>query len=808
MTSDRTQHQSSEELQKARDLSLESTRPPAQIPGYKLLRFVGSGAYGEVWTATNLKLGQRVAIKFYTRRSSADVQLLAKEVEKLLALSADSRYVVQVFDVGWSSNPPYYVMDYIEQGSLENRLKNGNSMPAAEAIEMFQEIATGMMLFHSKGILHCDLKPGNILLDQNGKPRVADFGQSRLMSEDTPALGTLFYMAPEQADMEAIPEAGWDVYGLGALLFSMLTGRPPYYSPDIAKQIETTEEIGDRLEKYRDALKSAPAPTAHRTVPGVDRMLADVIDKCIAVDPKKRFTNVQSVLLALRQREVTRARRPLMLLGAIGPLLLMTVVSLFGYYAFNRALEQTKNAVTEKAISSNKFAAKLAARTASEQMADYFRVVGQLARDQQFKDTFDTVIANEELTEMRIQLAKPANYDPDFVEDKETIAVREKFIANELRQKLQKFLRERMANTKHEYPEAASWFVSDRYGNQIASDFGKKERNNTLGKNYSFRSYFTGLGKDLPIDHPSLIHLDKPSLLKRTINQFHDTGKTSSALSPVFVSQQTNRWKVAFAAPIVSYGEIQGIVAVTVDLGNLIDFVNSKDQYTMLVDERAGDFSGPVLQHPAFDAEIDRLTKLYNSQRSKNGLPEDVNYSASLPKDLATLTVNTKPIFEKQYTGFEDPVSTTAIGKKEYNGDTIVWREEVSADVIVVEGSNREENYDVKKQNTGLVVLAVQNYESVTADVTKLGSQLFRLALLAGFFLLMVAVGMWLFVNRLMKESRERMSRAYFPSTDSTGIQSMDTLASGFGPPTASYNPVSIRTDVGQQLKDDKADRE
>ena len=143
--------------------------------------------------------------------------------------------------------------------------------------------------------------------------------------------------------------------------------------------------IRDRA-KYREALKAAPIPTEHRSVPGVDRMLADIVDRCIAVDPKKRFTNVQSVLLALRQREVVWARRPLMLLGALGPLLLMTVVSLFGYFAFNRALNQTKQAVTIKAISSNKFAAKLAARTAAEQMEDYFRAVGQLSRDQKFKD--------------------------------------------------------------------------------------------------------------------------------------------------------------------------------------------------------------------------------------------------------------------------------------------------------------------------------------------------------------------------------------------------------------------------------------
>src|SRR5690606_20160783 len=95
------------------------------------------------------------------------------------------------------------------------------SLPVGEAVEVFREVAVGLSHAHDKGVLHCDLKPANILLDQDLKPRLADFGQSRLSHEQRPALGTLFYMAPEQADLEAVPDASWDVYALGALLFTM-----------------------------------------------------------------------------------------------------------------------------------------------------------------------------------------------------------------------------------------------------------------------------------------------------------------------------------------------------------------------------------------------------------------------------------------------------------------------------------------------------------------------------------------------------------------------------------------------------------
>ena len=112
MSSEQTQHQSDDERQKARDLSLKPSRPPGNVPGYSIQQFIGSGAYGEVWSGTDKKTGRRVAVKFYTRRSSEDVRQLAREVEKLVVLAAD-RYVVQLVDVGWDADPPYFVMDYI-----------------------------------------------------------------------------------------------------------------------------------------------------------------------------------------------------------------------------------------------------------------------------------------------------------------------------------------------------------------------------------------------------------------------------------------------------------------------------------------------------------------------------------------------------------------------------------------------------------------------------------------------------------------------------------------------------------------------
>ncbi len=796
MSSDQTQHQSTEEQTRARKLSMESTQPPAQIPGYKLQRFIGSGAYGEVWSATDLKTSRRVAVKFYTRRSGAGVQQLMREVEKLLAVTSDARYVVQLFDVGWDSDPPYYVMDYIENGSLEDRLKSGNGMPASEAIELFQEVATGMQHLHSKGILHCDLKPGNVLLDQDNNPRVADFGQSRLKTDQTPALGTLFYMAPEQADMDAMPDAGWDVYGLGALLFSMLTGKPPYYTSDLATKIESAEAIDQRLAVYRKTLSEAPKPTEHRQVPGVDRMIADVIDRCIEPDPKKRFRNVHSVLMALKQRELAKARRPLMLLGLLLPLLLLGTASLFGWWAFNRAVEDTKSAVTVKAVEGNEYAARLAARSAAGKVEEYMRVVRQLAKYPPFVKAYEKFDKNEEMLELRMKIADPQKNTRSGDEQCPELApIREALKTDPLRQQLELFLAERMIDNDNEYPDAASWFVCDRFGNQVASVFDNsidaktglitQNKNVTLGNNYAYRNYFVGTTSpttdqrrevDLELTDPSLTDQSLEALLARQIiNEPH--------LSAAFQSKQSKTWKVAFSAPIKSKdgSETLGIVAVTVDLGSLTKLDSQMNQYNMLVDERKielpikgekQEISGIILEHP--------LYQKLSSKAEGGRLPDELFNGVFVDLDAARTQKETGAIFH-------DPVSQTNVGKQaSYGADSIVSIYSV------------DEEIELSGLETGLKVLAVRDQESVLSAVRQLSSRLTWLALLAVVSLLTMALLMWAFVNRMMRESRERLTRLFSSASDSSAIHEMQTLPA---PPSIGTSTFTGDNSTGKDSK-------
>src|SRR6516225_153309 len=339
-----------QDCQRSEQLSLQPLRPPTHVPGYEPERFLGRGAYGEVWVAADCNSGRRVAIKFYSHRGRQDWSSLSREVEKL-GLFFNDRYVVQLFKVGWDADPPYYVMEYLENGSLDEQLQQ--PLPVEQAVALFREIATGLMHAHNRGVLHCDLKPANILLDADHRPRLADFGQARLEHEQAPALGTLFYMAPEQADLHAIPDARWDVYSLGVLLYRMLIGDLPYRTDAAVTELETARGLAKRLEAYRRLLVESPRPRAHHHDPEIDRALVQITDRCLALDPKKRFPNVQAVLSALDARALQRARRPLLLLGALGPALLLGGMFLFARSMIGVAVDYTEGQITDWVQNSN-----------------------------------------------------------------------------------------------------------------------------------------------------------------------------------------------------------------------------------------------------------------------------------------------------------------------------------------------------------------------------------------------------------------------------------------------------------------------
>jgi hypothetical protein len=729
MMNEPTQHQSPEQLDDARNMSMSHHRPPAQIDGYEMLEHLGAGAFGQVWLALDINTGRRVAIKFYNRRSVSDVEALAKEVQKLVALSAN-RYVVQLLDVGWQADPPHYVMDYLARGSLEDLLRERKTLPVDEALELFQEVATGLMHLHGKGILHCDLKPGNVLLDQDNKPRLADFGQSRLSNEATPALGTLYYMAPEQADLSATPDTRWDVYALGALFYVMLTGRPPYQNQTLSEQLESSGDIHQRLSVYRQGIRTARPPQQHHKVPGVDRLLAEIIDRCIAADPKRRFASVQSILLALRQRQETINRRPLLVLGFVGPLLLLLIMTMFGWSAYRQAVGDSDEAIISKAVESNRFAARLAARSVSSQIEEYFRAAELLVREQSLMTAFDALNENQDLLVIRKQLADPSS---NFVGP--LAPIRQAFLAHPTQHALQNAL-QRVANSWHSN-QVSSWWIYDRFGNQIASVFDQSDAGaspeivSTLGRNYSFRSYFSGTDQDLVRVLPSGTRefTVTPLPEQRSIVQ-------QPFLSAVFLSEATGTWKIAFSRPIRRDGEIVGVAGLTVEMGNFVDFESADNQYAMLFDQRQGPNRGIILEHPLFE------------ELRKKG--------EAIPVDLAQSRMPSEVMVIDE---FMDPIGATPWGEP-YQHRSVIGMSPVNF-------TNKNEAGDSREADSGLAVVVAESFDEVIRPSHQLGERLARLALIASLFLIGVALVMWWVVVRMLRESRRQLARVFNPQIES-----------------------------------------
>lgn len=380
--------QQEDSRERSRHLSERTMSGAPHVAGYQMLKRLGEGAYGAVWLARENKTGKQVAIKCYTHRRGLDWSLLSREVEKL-ALLYTSRNIVRLQDVGWQNDPPYYVMEYLENGSLASLLADG-PMPTEEAIRVIKSVCQALVHAHGRGVLHCDLKPANVLMDSDFEPRLCDFGQSRLSTEQNPALGTLFYMAPEQADLTAVPDARWDVYALGALLYHLLVGKPPFRTPENETKLQNAPSLEERLKVYQQIVRESPRPTEHLEVRGVDRRLADIIDRCLLINSERRYANAQAVLDVLYIRDRQRRMRPLVALGGIGPALLLIAMFFVMTNLMSSAVESTEENLRERAIETDVMSANIVARSVDRELQARMAELVAVASDRLLRSAIET----------------------------------------------------------------------------------------------------------------------------------------------------------------------------------------------------------------------------------------------------------------------------------------------------------------------------------------------------------------------------------------------------------------------------------
>ena len=278
----------------AGDTRKPTNRAVPAIEGYEVLGELGRGGMGVVYRARQIQLNRPCVLKMILAGVHADAEATLRflaEAEAVARLQHPN--IVQIRNIGEAEGLPYFELEYVEGGSLDRRL-DGTPWPAPRAAALVEALARGVAEAHRVGIIHRDLKPGNVLLAADGTPKVTDFGLAKALGSDVgltrtdSILGSPRYMSPEQATGKSKlvgPLA--DVYSLGAILYELLTGRPPFVGT-------TVLEILDQVETIE------PVPPS-RLVPGLSRDVETIALKCLQKEPARRYESAAALAEDLRR---------------------------------------------------------------------------------------------------------------------------------------------------------------------------------------------------------------------------------------------------------------------------------------------------------------------------------------------------------------------------------------------------------------------------------------------------------------------------------------------------------------------------
>jgi predicted Ser/Thr protein kinase len=276
-----------------------SERPPAQwqsgdqIAGWRVVGELGRGAMGVVYEAMSAE-GRRVAIKTLLKRAEPRVrERFQREGEAQARVDRHSN-LVRIHTAGEHSGQPYLVTELVTGGDLSSRLREEDRLEPEEARRVVVALARGAAHAHGQGVLHRDIKPSNVLFDEEGTPKLADFGIARVVDEESltrtgQTLGTAGYMAPEQVDNAKRVDERADVYALGALLFACVSGRPPIAAGSTISTI------------YH--LLSKPAPLLRSVLPNAPQALEEICARALERDPALRFPDATSLADALDEAD-------------------------------------------------------------------------------------------------------------------------------------------------------------------------------------------------------------------------------------------------------------------------------------------------------------------------------------------------------------------------------------------------------------------------------------------------------------------------------------------------------------------------
>ena len=261
------------------------------IAHYEILELLGIGGAAEVYRAHDVVGGREVALKLLSDRADpAMVLRFAREAKALARL--DHPHIVKTFDAGVANGQRYLAMELVRGGSLKERLQRG-PLEWHQAVRLAAQVAQALAHAHAAGVIHRDLKPGNIMLDDEGTARLMDFGLAHVsdvsaMTRTGTVMGTVYYLSPEQAVGKRV-DARSDLYSLGAVLYEMVTGLPPFTGPSAVSII------------YK--ILNEPAPRLRDVSPSLPPLLDALVDRLLQKDASRRFGDAAETLLALETVE-------------------------------------------------------------------------------------------------------------------------------------------------------------------------------------------------------------------------------------------------------------------------------------------------------------------------------------------------------------------------------------------------------------------------------------------------------------------------------------------------------------------------
>jgi eukaryotic-like serine/threonine-protein kinase len=283
--------------------------PPGMVIGsrYQVLQILGEGGMGAVYKAKDLELNRVIALKVIRPELASNPEIVQRfKQELILARQVTDRNVIRIFDLGEAAGIKFITMEYVEGQSLYQILKEKGKLPVSEAINIMRQMLSGLLAAHREGVIHRDLKPGNIMRDGQGRVVVMDFGLARSLAGDGMTrtgtmMGTMEYMSPEQAQAKEL-DARSDIFTSGLICYELLTGKMPYHADSVVASL--LKRMQERAIPPSDWDASIPQP------------VSELVSKCLERDPANRWQSAEEILDRIDE---IQGKRPMSVLTSRPP---------------------------------------------------------------------------------------------------------------------------------------------------------------------------------------------------------------------------------------------------------------------------------------------------------------------------------------------------------------------------------------------------------------------------------------------------------------------------------------------------------